>query len=211
MLSFQVLLTVFPFKMKSKSRSNRISALIFYALAIIPTISCNTTSPSVSQKLYFDLSGFFDRQVETLYRDSFIVLKTSSINNNTDQHEMQWTDWRKELALFYASDINKTAYAGKYTVDSMIVDSTEKKVTYRCTDAALRTQLLEITYSLPGNSIQLLHIRNQTRNIISTNNEDLYYEPVKTYIIKSTQTMKIFGENTFAVKGDIVPKQRTYF
>lgn len=211
MLSYQVLQTVLPFKMKSKSRSNRISALIFYALAIIPMISCNTTSPPVSQKLYFDLSGFFDRQVETLYRDSFIVLKTSSINNNTDQHEMQWTDWRKELALFYASDINKTAYAGKYTVDSMLVDSTEKKVTYRCTDPALRTQLLEITYSLPGNSIQLMHIRNQTRNIISTNNEDLYYEPVKTYIIKSTQTMKIFGENTFAVKGDIVPKQRTYF
>ncbi|MEO6167840.1 MAG: hypothetical protein ABIO46_13220 [Chitinophagales bacterium] len=180
-------------------------------LTLLIAVSCNTPPAASSQKLYFDLSGFFDQQVETLYKDSFIVLKTSSINNNTDQHEMPWTDWRKELALFYASDINKTALMGKYVIDTLMIDSTEKKVTYQSTDSTLRTRLLEITYSLPENAVQLLHISNQSYNIISSNREELYYEPVKTYIIKSTQKMKFFGENTFAVKGDIVQKQRAYF
>lgn len=196
--------------MKDKRHSNSISILLFPVLAILLTLSCNTP-PVASQKLYFDLTGFFDQQVETLYKDSFIVLKTSSINNNTDQHEMPWTDWRKELALFYASDINKTAMMGKYAIDTVVIDSTEKKVTYKSTDSTLRTRLLEVTYLIPENTVLLLHISNQSGNVISTNREDLYYEPSKTYIIKSTQKMKFFGENTFAVKGDIVQKQRAYF
>lgn len=173
--------------------------------------SCNTTPASTGHHDYFDLVGFLDQQVETLYKDSFLVLKTSSINQNTDQHEMPWTDWRKELSLFYASDINKAAFAGKYQADTIFIDSTQNKIIYRSTDPALRTSLIEITYALSANSVKLIHIKNQSHNIFYSNTEELYLEPLKTYIIKSKQQMIFFGVTDLAVKGDFVQKGKSYF
>jgi len=168
----------------------------------------------VSEKLYFDLEGFFDQQIAELYKDSLIVLKTSEINGNTDQHEMQWTDWKKELAPFYSSDINKVSFAGKYISDtSSQQDNNEgvKVITYRATDPSLRTRIVEVTTGVHSNDILLIHIENKSGDFLSTNSEDLYYVPLKSYIIRSTRTMKFFGDNKIAVKGDIVSKQRKYF
>lgn len=173
--------------------------------------SCNTTPASTGRPDYFDLAGFLDQQVETLYKDSFLVVKTSSINQNTDQHEMPWTDWRKELSLFYASDINKSAFAGKYQADTIFIDSTLNKIVYRSTDPALRTSLIEITYAPSANRVELIHIKNQSNNIIYSNAEELYLEPLKTYIIKSKQQMIFFGVTDLAVKGDFVKKGKSYF
>ncbi len=173
--------------------------------------SCNTTPASTGHHDYFDLVGFLDQQVETLYKDSFLVIKTSSINQNTNQHEMPWTDWRKELSLFYASDINKVAFAGKYQADTIFIDSTQNKIVYRSTDPALRTSLIEITYALSANRVKLIHIKNQSHNIIYSNTEELYLEPLKTYIIKSKQQMFFFGVTDLTVKGDFVQKGKSYF
>lgn len=173
--------------------------------------SCNNTPGSTGNQAYFDLTGFLDQQVAALYKDSFLVLKTSSINQNTDQHEMPWTDWRKELSLFYASDINKAAFAGKYQSDTISIDSSQKKIVYRSTDPAIRTSLMEISYALPENTVKLIHIKNQSHNIIYSNNEELYLEPLKTYIIKSKQQMIFFGITDLAVKGDFVQKGKAYF
>ncbi len=174
-------------------------------------ISCNNPKTDSGQKNYFDLTAFLDMEVNRLYKDSFVVVKTTSINNSMDQHEMPWTDWRKEFALFYGSDINKAAYAGKYTVDTLHIDSLQRKVVYNSTDSALRTRLLEVTYSLPEQEVTLVHIRNYAHNAIITNSEELYFEPGTTYIIKTNRKLAIFGETAFAVKGDLVKKKYDYF
>lgn len=186
--------------------------LVFtFGLPVIFLASCKNVPSAASEKRYFDLTGFLDKQVELLYRDSFIVLKTSSINNNTDQHEMPWADWRKELAIFYASDINKAAYGGKYKTDTILLNGTEKKISFISTDPSLRTRLLEVTYAVPEDAVKLIHISNYTHNVIATNSEELYFEPLNTYIIKSNQEMIFFGTTNLAVKGDFVKKKRNYF
>ncbi|MBX7107361.1 MAG: hypothetical protein K1X61_01810 [Chitinophagales bacterium] len=196
-----------------KPAGNQLSKTVtgMFIAATLAMNSCQMTPASNGNPTYFDLSGFLDQQVETLYKDSFLVLKTSSINLNTDQHEMPWTDWRKELSLFYASDINKVAYSGKYKADTIFIDSTQKQIVYRSTDPKLRTSLMEITFTLPEETVKLIHINNQSQNIIYSNTEDLYLEPLKTYIIKSKQQMILFGVTDLAVKGDFVQKQRSYF
>ena len=126
---------------------------------------------------------------------------------------MKWTDWRKELAMFYGSDINKSSYIGKYAVDSVESSSGngEVVISYKATDPSLKTQLMEITRQKPDYKVTLIHIINKSSNFLSTTEEELFYEPMKSYLIKSSQDVRLFGENTFAVKGDIVAKQKTYF
>lgn len=174
-------------------------------------ISCSNPDMVVQHKSYFDLTAFFDEQVNTLYRDSMIVLKTTSINNSMDQHEMPWTDWRKEFALFYGSDINKAAFAGKYEVDTVTEGSSVKKIVYTSTDPDLKTKKLEVTVTGPADEVTLIHIVNQSVNAVTTNSEELYYETEKVYIIRTKRKMILFGETTFAVKGDFVRKKPAYF
>jgi hypothetical protein len=193
---------------KKRDCFNSIHAAV---LIFIVTLSSCTTGPNqvYPAKIYFDLPGFLDEQVAQLYKDSFIVIKTTEINGNSDQHEMPWTDWRKELALFYASDINKPSFIGKYSVDSTAGDPAKVTVAYKATDPSLRTRLIEIIYT--GDSVSLIHISNQSGNFLTSNNEELYYQPLKGYIIKSSQTMKFFGDTKFAIKGDIVKKKQHFF
>jgi hypothetical protein len=183
-----------------------LGSVIFFSL------SCTKNSSTlIVQKPYFDLTGFFDDQISQLYKDSSIIIKTANINGNTDQHEMPWTDWRKEFALFYASDINKGSFIGKYTVDTTTIDSLEKRITYKAIDKDLRTSLMEVNLSAHDNSIKLLHIINKSDHFLSSNMEELYYEPLKSYIVKSTQQMKLFGNDSYLIKGDIVNKHQQYF
>ena len=173
--------------------------------------SCIDNPEKIStQKKYFDLEGFFDQQVAQLYEDSLIVIKTSAINGKTDQHEMAWTDWKKELALFYGSDINKASYIGKYTEDTTFTND-KIIISYKATDRALRTRSIEIALDSNASDVQLIHIVNESSNFLSSTHEELYYEPFKSYIIRSTQKLLLFGGNTFGVKGDIVRKEKKYF
>lgn len=188
-----------------------LAGILFCSFVLTQSSCTGNPQNDTAPKIYFDVPGFFNQQIAQLYKDSFVVIKTAQIDENTDQHEMRWTDWKKEFALFFASDINKASFAGKYKVDSVNTDSSTRIITYAATDPSLRTRLIEITRDARNNDIRLLHITNQTSNFLSSNNEELYYEPMKSYIIKSSQQMRFFGENTFAVKGDIVLKQPQYF
>ncbi len=192
-------------------RISRLVAIICIVIFVVFSISCTNPETAVVKKNYFDLTGFLDKEISRLYKDSFIVVKTTSINNSMDQHEMPWTDWRKEFALFYGSDINKSAYAGKYAIDTLEIDSLQRKIVYSSTDSALRTRILEVTYELPVNEVTLIYVRNYSHNAMITNSEDLYFESGATYIIKTKRRLVLFGETTFAVKGDLVKKQHDYF
>src|ERR1041384_54412 len=78
------------------------STIFFLLLAS----SCQNPTQKVSvQKPYFDLASFFNEEINRLQKDSLVVMKTSAINGKTDQHEMDWTDWKREFVLFLASDI----------------------------------------------------------------------------------------------------------
>lgn len=177
-------------------------------------LGCTNQRQPTETKVYFDIPAFFDQQIAQLYRDSFIVVKTSFINNQTDRHEMPWTDWKRDFDIFYASDINKTSFMGKYAVDTSDKksnDSDEMVISYKATDPSLRTRLLEVTFEADQKTVKLLHIQNVSSSFLSTTDEDLFYEPLSSYVIKSTQQMKFFGGNTYAIKGDIVSKKREYF
>lgn len=171
--------------------------------------SCSPPASELSAKLYFDLPAYFSTQVAQLYGDSLAVIKTSVINNKTEQHRMQWTDWGKEFTLFTSSDINKPSMSGKYLVDTAQTDSAETLISFTAKDLSLRTRLVEITYR--NDSIGQIHVVNHESTFLSTTHEELYYLPMNSYVIKSEVKNRLFGTNQFSVLGEITTRQMQYF
>src|SRR5580765_6594811 len=114
---------------KQRATLNAICMLI-----VLASFSCKHAPTEVSEKPYFDLTSFFTEQINLLQKDSQVVMKTSAINAQTDEHQMNWTDWKREFALFLASDINKASLVGKYAVDTLRTltgkDSGDVKIQY---------------------------------------------------------------------------------
>lgn len=187
------------------------SFLVFGSWFLILFSSCENPSKQASfQKPYFDLTEFFNDQIKQLQKDSMIVVKTSAINTNTDEHTMPWADWKREFALFLASDINKSAFIGKYATDT-IKNPDELLVRYSATDSSLRTKLLEVTWQLPEKSIKQIHIRNRSCDFLSTTSEELFYLPMNAYMIKSSRDMKFFSGTDYSLMGQIKSKDKKYF
>src|SRR6185436_6834671 len=132
-------------------KSSYILRLTSYVFFIFISSCQNPTQQALVQKPYFDLTSFFTEQINLLQKDSQVVMKTSAINAQTDEHQMNWTDWKREFALFLASDINKASLIGKYAVDTLHTltgkDSGEVKIQYKARDSSLHTQLLEVTFN----------------------------------------------------------------
>ena len=137
------------------------------------------------------------------------MIKTSIMNGNTDQHQMDWIDWKREFALIFASDINKSSLVGKYKVDSVKLDSATKKIIYTATDVSLRTRLMEVTFK--NNVVESVSIVNHSSNFLSTTHEELYYMTLQNYVLKSSVKNRFFGENEFSMLGQITKKEKQYF
>lgn len=192
--------------MKNESMKKLAGFTVLFTLVLF---SCRPPASKQEKKSYFDLTGFFNEQVRQLNNDSLIVIKTSVLNSQSDVHQVNWTDWKKEFTLFFDSDINKGALTGKYRVDSMRIDSGTTKTVYAALDSALRTKIMEITYT--DGRVEEVHIINRTKNFLTTTSEELYYFPMKTYVIKSSVQNRFFGVNEFSVLGKITARERQYF
>jgi hypothetical protein len=184
----------------------KISVTLWAALFLI---SCRPPASELSAKLYFDLPAYFSTQVAKLYADSMVVIKTSVINDKTEQHRMQWTDWGKEFTLFTSSDINKPSMNGKYLVDTAQTDSAERLISFTAMDPSLRTRLVEVTYR--NDAVGQIHVVNHESTFLSTTHEELYYLPMNSYVIKSEVKNRFFGTNRFSVLGEITTRQKQYF
>jgi hypothetical protein len=183
---------------------------LFLLILISVLTRCNQVPTEVAQKPYFDIDSFFTDQINLLQNDSLVVMKTSAINGKTDQHQMNWTDWKREFALFLASDINKVSLIGKYMVDTLPgKDSGDVKIRYSAQDSSMRTRLVEVTFN--DHQPKVIYITNKTSGFLTSSSENLLYLPLKGYVIKTSTKNKFFGGNDFSAMGQITTKEKKYF
>ncbi|MCS6917935.1 MAG: hypothetical protein RMK52_02000 [Chitinophagales bacterium] len=145
-----------------------------------------------------DLTALLDAEVQGLYRDSVTVARTTMINEQRSQHVLRWVDWKKELAVFYQSDISSPSVAARYRCDTISNNDT-MIVTFAADDASLRTRLIELHY-LNG-TLQKIHIQNASSGWLATQEEELNYLPGAGYSMRSVTRNRFFGEQVLAVAG----------
>jgi hypothetical protein len=157
-----------------------IPCLFFIAISSAPSCSKPSESRTTTSTAFFDVSGFFQSEIERLNQLQPTVEKTFMVNQITETIPSKTLNYHLELSPFIECDINKKAWEDKYS----IVES-DASLTYKTLDEQLEIreitiqkdssnhpshiQIIKISESpLSYNKTMLKYHRNQEIEIVST-------------------------------------------
>ncbi|SMO76409.1 hypothetical protein [Solitalea koreensis] len=162
-------------------------------------VGCNPSESKKQIRVYFDLKGYFESEVNRLTKSAVMVDKTTAKDGVSETKKLNSIDWKNELSVFMASDINKPAWIKSYKTERKLEGSDSTEV-YTALDSALHTRSLSITWN-KNHEVRKVLIVNSTRNGLYDLDETLQYIPDEMYQINRIQKAKMLKENKFSVKG----------
>ncbi|BDS11368.1 hypothetical protein [Aureispira anguillae] len=157
---------------------------------------------TVTKTTFFDLKNFLDQEVKHLNSSNIKVQKNIRYNKKTEEKVVQIDDWKKELKVFYESDINKPSWSDKYTLDSSSIGDGLSLLHYKAIDQNLSTQVLDI--KLIGQKVHSILVVKKTSNQVYESQQYLTYIPGKSYTIKNTQDVILFDKNDYLIEAKYI-------
>jgi hypothetical protein len=152
---------------------------------------------SGSSLKYFDINGYFTRDIARLNKLNKPVLKTVTHNTVSESKTVKINNWELELSLFKEADINRPAWKNSYTV----IDE-DGLVIYRAKYPELKMR--EMLIKKDKEKIKWILIYNKTpKNILYQTTEKLSYFPDSIYVIDKVQRVRLMGSNFYEIKGVI--------
>jgi len=169
--------------------------ILVFALAMF---SCNQRKEAEANTdlLYFDVKGYFGKEISRLQRLKPIVNKTVSVNGTAENKTAKITDWAKELAIFVNADINKTSWKGSFkTTAQNGVDI------YTSDNRKIPVKKVSITWN--GQKAGKIEIIIDNKNILYQSQDTLTYCPDSLYAIKKQQKIRLLKEKKYSVIGKL--------
>lgn len=178
--------------------------LFLFGLILSTITACSSTGGSSTkneEKFFFDLSAYFETEIQRLESSGMRVSKQLRLNDQRESMDPDSLNFARELMLFVQSDINKTSWQDKYQADTTY--STEKdiqKIVYLAKTKDLRTQKVEIDWKAGQPS--KISIDNVIQSPVLESEQLLVYEPATGYSIRQTQKMRMMKPNVLEVEVD---------
>lgn len=170
-------------------------SILAFALALF---SCNQQKEAEANTslTYFDIKGYFGKEISRLQQLNPNVDKTVSINGVSENKTAKITDWTKELAIFVNTDINKTSWKGSFKASKQdgadIYTSDSKKIPVK-----------KILVIQNGNKVGKIEIIIDNKNILYQSQDTLTYYPDSLYSVKKHQKIRLLNEKRYLVIGKL--------
>lgn len=161
-------------------------ALVFF--------SCNQreTAKANTDFMYFDLKGYFNKEIIRLKNDQAKVDKTVSINGVSETKSLLLTDWEKELAIFVDADINKNSWKGSFKTNRK-----DDIITYTSDHKKIPVKKISVTEKL--SKISRIEIIINNKNILFQSQDTLTYLPDQLYQIKKQQKIRFLAAKNYSI------------
>ncbi len=169
--------------------------ILVFALAMF---SCNQRKEAEANTdlLYFDLKGYFEKEISRLQKLNPVVNKTVSVNGAAENKTAKITDWAKELAIFVNADINKTSWKGSFKATAQNgVDI------YTSDNRKIPVKKVSITWN--GQKAGKIEIIIDNKNILYQSQDTLTYCPDSLYAIKKQQKIRLLKQKKYSVVGKL--------
>lgn len=171
-------------------------------LSLIATCCLACTVPDKQDEpkkiVYFDVQAFFNKEIKRLSELNPTVYKTVSENGQQESKQLKINDWKRELKLFLAADINKAAWRSAFKIDK-----SDSLTTYTSLDEKIPIKKLSII-KLKDKVIEI-EVINVNYNILYKATDTLNYYTDSLYRIKKTQNIKLLSPKTYEVTGKFNP------
>lgn len=168
---------------------------IFILIFICTACSSNEQSDAVQVNHFFDLKGYFQKQMKSNERYTAIK-KTVSVDRKTQTKTLDHIDWKKELNAFASADINKTAWQDKYRIDTMATINAVN-VVYTALDDDLKTRIINI--QLDQDTVKYISIEQLGNNMIYNSEKILTYTPKVGYTLENRQKARFLKEHLYEI------------
>ncbi len=169
---------------------------ILLFLSFLLFISCNNSADK-KQKTnlnYFDIKGYFEKEVARLTLKNPLITKTVSVNGATESKRIKITDWKKELTLFSDADINRASWKGLFELkksnDQELYSSNNEKVPVK-----------ELMVIYKNNKVLGIKILIKNVNSLYTSIDTLSYYTDSLYQVKKMQNIKLLSEKSYTITG----------
>ena len=187
----------------------KLSAHIFPIIIILLLSGCDQPQEKAKEKkIYYDLKGFIETQIEFLSEQKPIVDKVMSVSGKNESRSTREVDWKKELELFIQADINKPAYSKSYAVSkpdsltSVYTLKTEENISVK----SVRIQLDKTT----GNPVLIqARLRSENKLYQSEKNVELHCKSesnqwhLTSYSIKGYQKLATMDRKNFDIQAKV--------
>ena len=187
----------------------KLSAHIFPIIIILLLSGCDQPQEKAKEKkIYYDLKGFIETQIEFLSEQKPIVDKVMSVSGKNESRSTREIDWKKELELFIQADINKPAYSKSYAVSkpdsltSVYTLKTEENISVKW----VRIQLDKTT----GNPVLIqARLRSENKLYQSEKNVELHCKSesnqwhLTSYSIKGYQKLATMDRKDFDIQAEV--------
>lgn len=182
----------------------RSCCILFLVLATGFLFSCEQ---KVQDKKFFDVPGYFKKEIKYIKQTFRAVTKTTIYNADSSITEFKVSDinWEKEFAIFLESDINKPIYyANLKTVPQPALDTNYHHLKYINIYPKANLQEVYIGFRelSSGDQAEFIMIKIKKLNLINVTNIVATYSKNNFYCIEGDQSLKHLGiPSTFFVKG----------
>lgn len=180
-----------------KKHKNTLAAVIFITAAFYGCSNPNNQKKEIAaQEHFFDIPGFFQKEIDSLTAANPSVNKTVKKDDTEETKNLKIKDWNVELSSFYAIDLNKPAYAGYVKVDSA-----DSVIQYSFSNPDLDLSCVRIKLDNLGQP-EMISVEKEVRNTLYKTSEFLVYEKNKFYLVEKNQQVKVMGDNYYKVQGE---------
>ncbi len=173
-----------------------------YIFFIAFILSCQPTvvKQNIEPIQFFDLDKYFKTEILMLQDNITSIRKRVILNDSIEVMVLDSFDLNEELSIFIKSNINKSAWADKYTVDTIYEGTKVKNVIYNASDKALKTKKINLSFNDEA-TISEINIVNLVKNTIYTSEQQLQYIPQVFYKIENEQEVILDKRNRLGVEG----------
>jgi len=174
---------------------------IFLLSSLLLFSACIDTSSSqkaVVEKPFFDLKNYFTQEIERL-AEKKNVTKKALFNGKEESKIIENPNFENDLIIFSNTDINRTAWLEKYSIDSTLNAQQElTSIDYAALDNKLKTKSVRVEFV--NNVVSSIEITTAGNSAISKTENYLKYSPTKGYSIKSKQDVKLVSKNDINIQ-----------
>lgn len=175
-------------------------------LLVIAALASCQSAGVVEQKPFSSFNYFdFSAEVERLASLNPHVEKTVEYKGTTETI-VDTLNWKQELALFVASDINNPRNKNRYSVEVTEVAG-GRVVTYTADSPELQVQVVKQTFE--GDKCREVYIKRGANSTFQEVWQELVYQPGASYAISGRQNVKLAFDEDFRVIGKIVGGEPT--